>query len=153
MVERRLSDGTRVAQLLASEIDGLGGPLEPASVVDADPDVEPTPDGAFAYAVAVETAGERSDVGSDEDTDGDEAADSEKHENAAERIAAVFVQPERVRVEFTARQQRSADAATRVGLRVRPKASRPPRTLVFVEDGAEVKRTTRVFETVVDAGE
>lgn len=57
MVERRLSDGTRIAQLLASEIDGLGGPLEPASVVDADPDVEPTADGALAYRIVYDGEG------------------------------------------------------------------------------------------------
>jgi hypothetical protein len=135
MVNRRLSDGTRIAQLLASEIEGLGGPLEPAAVVDADPDVEPTPDGTFAYAVAV-------------------GADSESwtgNDRSAEEIADVFVQPERVRVEFTLDQQLAAEAAGKEGLRVRPKASQPPRTLVFVEDGAEVKRTSRVLEAVVAA--
>lgn len=134
MVERRLSDGKRIAQLLASEIEGLGGPLEPAAVVDAEPDVEPTVDGAFAYAVAVDAAGAES---------GDDA----------ERIATVFVQPERVRVEFAVGQQRAAQAASEGDLRVRPKATQPPRTLVFVEDGADVKRVGRVFEAVLEARE
>ncbi len=134
MVERRLSDGKRIAQLLASEIDGLGGPLESASVVDADPDVEPTVDGAFAYAVAVDSA-----------DSGDEGSD--------ERIATVFVQPDRVRVEFRTEQRRVAERAADADLRVRPKASQPPRTLVFVEDGAQVKRAVRVFEAVLDSQE
>jgi len=45
----------------------------------------------------------------------------------------------------------AADAAESAGLRVRPKAVRPPRTLVFVEDGAQVKRVLSVFEAVVAA--
>lgn len=134
MVERRLSDGKRIAQLLASEIEGLGGPLDPAAVVAAEPDVEPTVDGAFAYDVAVD------------------ATDSETVD-ASERIAAVFVQPERVRVEFAVDQQRAAQTASEEDLRVRPKASQPPRTLVFVEDGAQVKRVSRVFAAVLEARE
>lgn len=52
MVEDRVTDGTRIAQLLASELTGLErGPLSEVSVVDADPDVDPTVDGTFAYAV------------------------------------------------------------------------------------------------------
>lgn len=134
MVERRLSDGKRIAQLLASEIEGLGGPLDPAAVVDAEPDVEPTVDGAFAYAVAVDAVAPETEDGS-------------------ERIAAVFVQPERVRVEFVVGQRRAARTASEEDLRVRPKASHPPRTLVFVEDGADVKRVNSVFEAVLEARE
>ncbi|MFB6223306.1 MAG: hypothetical protein ABEH86_06490 [Haloarcula sp.] len=52
MVEDRITDGTRIAQLLASELTGLErGPLADVAVVDADTDVEPTPSGAFAYRV------------------------------------------------------------------------------------------------------
>lgn len=52
MVEDRITDGKRIGQLLASELTGLErGPLAEVSVVDADPDVEPTAAGAFAYAV------------------------------------------------------------------------------------------------------
>ncbi len=142
MVERRLSDGTRIAQLVASEIEGLGGPLGPASVVDATPDVEPTAAGAVAYTVAV--SAERNGV---------EDEHQRPDERGSEQIADVFVQPERVRVEFAAGQQLAAEVAAENGLRVRPKASEPPRTLVFVEDGAEVKRASRVFEAVVAARE
>jgi len=50
MVEDRITDGKRIAQLLASELTGLErGPLRSVSVVDADRDVEPTPAGATAY--------------------------------------------------------------------------------------------------------
>ncbi|MFC7020253.1 MULTISPECIES: hypothetical protein [Haloarcula] len=52
MVGDRVTDGRRIGQLLASELTGLKrGPLADVRVVDADPDVEPTADGAFAYAV------------------------------------------------------------------------------------------------------
>jgi hypothetical protein len=52
MVEDRITDGKRIGQLLASELTGLErGPLGAVSVVDADPDVEPTETGAFAYRI------------------------------------------------------------------------------------------------------
>lgn len=52
MVEDRITDGRRIAQLLASELTGLErGPLAEVAVVDADTDVEPTPGGAVAYRV------------------------------------------------------------------------------------------------------
>ncbi|MDS0259408.1 hypothetical protein NDI56_08390 [Haloarcula sp. S1CR25-12] len=55
MVEDRITDGKRIGQLLASELTGLErGPLGAVSVVDADPDVEPTDDGAFAYRIEAE---------------------------------------------------------------------------------------------------
>ena len=58
MVEDRITDGTRIAQLLASELTGLATPpLDRVAVVDADPDAEPTPEGTLAYGVAVD--GER----------------------------------------------------------------------------------------------
>jgi len=58
MVEDRVTDGTRIAQLLASELSGReDGRLDTVSVVDADPDAEPDRTGTTAYRVAV-----RSDV-------------------------------------------------------------------------------------------
>ncbi|MDS0220990.1 hypothetical protein NDI54_06480 [Haloarcula sp. S1AR25-5A] len=55
MVKDRISDGRRIGQLLASELTGLQrGPLADVSVVDADRDVEPTPEGAFAYRVTAD---------------------------------------------------------------------------------------------------
>ena len=56
MVEDRVTDGKRIAQLLASEVTGLDeGPLEAFSVVDADPDATPTESGTDAYSL---TAGD-----------------------------------------------------------------------------------------------
>jgi len=55
MVKDRIADGRRIGQLLASELTGLQrGPLADVSVVDADRDVEPTADGAFAYRVTAD---------------------------------------------------------------------------------------------------
>lgn len=53
-----ITDGQRIAELLAGELTGLAvGPLATVTVVDAESDVEPTEAGAFAYAI--EHAGER----------------------------------------------------------------------------------------------
>ena len=50
MVEDSVSDGKRIAQLLASELTGLDiGPLADASVADAVPDATPSPEGTEAY--------------------------------------------------------------------------------------------------------
>lgn len=130
MVEERLSDGTRIAQLVASEVTGHEASLSDLSVADADPDAEPTTDGALAYRVVRGEGG-----------DGEREA----------AFAEVYVHPDRARVEFRAGQDAAATAADGEGLRVRPKATRPPRTLVFVEDGAEAKRATAVFEAAARA--
>lgn len=53
MVDRRITDGARIGQLLASELTGLRrGVLGAVSVVDADPDAEPSPAGTEAYRVS-----------------------------------------------------------------------------------------------------
>ena len=126
MVEERITDGPRIAELLASEIEGrTDGPLGPLSVTDADPDVEPSADGARAY-----------DVTADES-----------------RLATVHVHEDRAHVAFRQGQESAHETANDVGLRTRPKAVEPPQTLVFVESGAEVKRATDVLsavETVFD---
>lgn len=146
MVDDRLTDGVRIGQLLASELSGNEGRLRDLALARADPDAEPTPDGALAYEVI--RGGEESEV-----------EDKEREDLVAE----VYVQPDRLRLEFVASSGEgdaddtpdlpavAADAAEDAGLRVRPKAVRPPRTLVFVEDGVQVKRALPVFEAVVDA--
>ncbi|WP_290813600.1 hypothetical protein [Halovivax sp.] len=128
MVEERVTDGRRIAELLASEIDGReDGGLGRLSVTNADPDVEPSADGARAYDV---TSGESS---------GD-----------ARRVATVHVHEDRAHVSFREAQETAHETAADVGLRTRPKAVRPPQTLVFVESGAEVKRATDVLAAVGD---
>lgn len=55
MVEDRLTEPTRVAELLASELTGLGtGALADVAVVDADPDASPSPGGTHAYALTLD---------------------------------------------------------------------------------------------------
>jgi hypothetical protein len=147
MVEDRLSDGTRIAQLVASELTGDRGQLARVVVADADPDVEPTDDGAFAYrvvSVADSDALTTDDRGRPTLADATETVGSETTD-----LASVFVQPERARIEFAHAPDRAAEAAAEANLRVRPKAVEPPRTLVFVEDGVEAKRVLPVFEAVV----
>jgi len=55
MVEDRITDGKRIGQLFASELTGLErGPLGSVSVEGADPDVEPTAEGAYAFRIAAD---------------------------------------------------------------------------------------------------
>lgn len=119
MVEDRVTDGRRIAQLLASEIRGRErGSLGPLSIV-SNRDVEEAKCGEFAYGIVCEPRKDATD---------------------SERLADVFIHDDRTRVEFRAGMEAAAVTADRGGLRTRPKATRPPRTLVFVESGAEVKR-------------
>ncbi|QFU83927.1 hypothetical protein [Natronorubrum aibiense] len=121
MVEDRITDGRRIAELLASELDGRDdGTLASVRVTNADRDVEPTVDGARAYDVTLD--------------DG--------------RLARVFVHDDRARLEFEAGQDVAAETAEECELRVRPKATEPPRTLVFLEHGAAVKRGADVVQAV-----
>ncbi|MDF9744337.1 hypothetical protein [Natrinema salsiterrestre] len=121
MVEDRITDGRRIAELLSSEIDGReDGELTHFAVTNADRDVEPTADGARAYDVT-------------------------RHD---ERIARVFIHEERAHLEFETGQDAAAEAASDTDLRMRPKATAPPKTLVFVESGAEVKQATDVVQQV-----
>lgn len=122
MVTERVTDGVRIGQLLASEVTG-GATPGALAVADADPDVEPTPDGATAYRITC----------------------------AGEPFARVAVQPERAYIAVRASPAVAAEAARAAGLRVRPKAVDPPRTLVFLPDGVAVKRLLPVLRSVVDA--
>ncbi|MEF8808919.1 hypothetical protein [Natronomonas sp.] len=128
MVRDEITDGKRIGQLLSSEIHGYErGALGRLSVTDADTDVEPTEAGAFAYAIDYE--GESGDL---------------------ERLAEVYVHPDRAHVEFREGIETAAERGDSEGLRVRPKAVEPPRTLVFVENGAEVKSALRVVRAVAE---
>ena len=124
MVEDSLNDGKRVAELLASEVSGHeNDPYGRMAVTNADPDVEPTADGAHAY-----------DVELDGDT-----------------LAEVFVQPERARLEVRAGLDAAPDAAEDGGLRARPVDGVSPRLVVFVEDGVDVKRALDVLGAAADS--
>ncbi|SDF43332.1 hypothetical protein SAMN04488067_104179 [Halorubrum xinjiangense] len=138
MVTDRLTDGVRIAQLLASEVTGNESDLRGLTVADADPDVEPTADGELAYRIVRERGDSADEFGGDE---------------SAEPVAEVYVQPDRARIEAIAAPDAAATAAGEVDLRVRPKTVHPPRTLVFVEDGAQVKRALPVLTAVRNASD
>lgn len=122
MVEDELRDGIRIAQLVASEITGHeDAPYDALVVEDADLDVEPTAQGARAYDVT---------------HDGD-------------RLATMFVHPDRAHLEFRSGLEDARHAAEERGLRTRPKAVEPPRLIVFVENGAEAKRVLGVLAAAV----
>jgi hypothetical protein len=118
MVEDRITDGKRIAELLSSEVTGNENPpYDAMAVTDADPEVAPTPDGERAYSVTFE----------------------------GERLARVFVQPDRVRVELDSGLDAAREEADERGLRTRPVASEPPRLVVFVAAGAHAKRALDVL--------
>ncbi|MFB6178427.1 MAG: hypothetical protein ABEI77_01730 [Halorientalis sp.] len=124
MVEKRITDGKRIAQLLASEITGREtGVLADLAVVDADPDAEPSEDGTFAYGVAI----------------------------SDDRLADAYVQPDRAYLELRESLDAGTKRADSEDLQVRLKAVEPPRTLVFVENGAEVKGAVEVLIAAAEA--
>lgn len=132
MVDERLDDGVRTAQLLASELSS-DAVRPPFAVVDADPEVKPSPDGARAYQVVLE------------------------RDREEQPVATVAVHPDRAHAAFRATDAApdlpavAAEAADDAGLPARPKAVTPPQTLVFVPDGAAVKRVLPVFGAAADA--
>jgi hypothetical protein len=162
VVRDRVTDGVRIAELLASEVHGrTDGELAHVAVVDAVGDVEPTADGARAYDISfarsrlVDAPDRDVEALSVLDDDGDGAGstdgDDVESPDAAQALASVFVQPDRVRLEFQERVDAAATAAEDTRLRVRPKATTPPRTLVFVESGAAVKDAADVVAAAVSA--
>ena len=123
MVTDRLRDGVRIAQLLASEVAGDQGRLDALTVIDADENVEPTLDGALAYRIAL----------------------------SDDPVVNVYVQPERVRLECHVAVDVVVTVASEAGLRVRPAGGESPRTVVFVEDGAAVKRVLPVLRAIAES--
>lgn len=141
MVQDELTDGRRIAELLASEIDGQKrGPLGQLTVTNPDREVEGTPNGARAYDVRRLRA--------DRDPRREPVPDE-----AGRLFAQVFVHEERARIELRTGLSVAVDAANEAGLRARPKAVQPPRTLVFVERGAAVKRAVDVLEAATEAAD
>lgn len=57
MIDERITDGKRIAQLLSSELTGLQtGALETISITDADPDAIATETGTDAYTIRTDDA-------------------------------------------------------------------------------------------------
>ena len=132
-----IRDGARIGRLLSSEIHGHErGALGRLRVVDADADVDATEAGAFAFAIA---------VGDGADGAPDGSAGGER------RIAEAYVHPDRLRVEFLVEVKTAVEAGEAAGLRTRPKAVEPPRTLVFIERAADAKAGLRVVRDVAEA--
>lgn len=123
MVEDRVTDGRRVAELLSSEVTGREDPsFDRLAVTDADPDVEPTTDGARAFDIS--------------------------HE--ARRLGRVFIQPDRARLELTANPVAAREALSETDLRWRAAGGEPPRIIVFIPDGVAVKRVLPVIAATAE---
>lgn len=146
MVSDEVTDGTRIGRLFSSEVHGHErGALGRLRIVDADPDAEATEGGALAFAVAVDDGDGDGSTNIDDGDGNDDAAASGK------RIAEAYVHPDRLRVEFLRGARTAAEAGRAAGLRTRPKAVEPPRTLVFVERAADAKAALRVVRDVAEA--
>lgn len=118
MVEDEIRDGRRIAELLSSEVDGReDAALARIELEVIDEDADGTPYGEHAYDVTI---------------DGDV-------------LASVHVHEDRIHLEFRQGIETAAEGGEKLDLRVRPKATDPPRTLVFVERGADVKRAVEVI--------
>lgn len=112
MVEDRVTDGRRIAQLLASELDGRSdGALEDVAITNADPDADPTPEGAHAYDVTI----------------------------GGTAVASVSVRPDAARVAVSVDADAAIEAAEARDLPVERSAGADGATIV-VESGAAVKR-------------
>lgn len=106
MVENRITDGTRIAQLLASELTGLSeGVLADIDLAAVDRDAEPTQEGTLAYQIT---------------RDGDPIADVLLFPSSVElrlldgrqwpETAALRVSDETLRIEYGAAVKRAVDA-------------------------------------------
>ena len=145
MVTGEITDGTRIGRLFASEVHGHErGALGRFGVVEATPDVEATEAGAFAFAIATDDGGKSGSVDA-------EHANSRVEAASGGRLAEAYVHPDRLRLEFLAGVEAAAEAGRSAGLRTRPKAVEPPRTLVFVERGADAKAALRVARRVAES--
>jgi hypothetical protein len=130
MVDDRITDGERIAQLLASELSGLAvDSLADVTVTDANPDASPTESGTLAYALAF----------------------------AGERTGEVYMYPDRVRVELSipgsGRDAPDADRASESGDTDQPDECAGDVALT-VDSGAAVKQTVdavrEAFRDVAD---
>ena len=146
MVQDRLRDGKRIAQLLASELTGDQAGLARVVVADADPDVVPTDDGAAAYRVVHV---DDSDALTTDDRGRPTLAAEPSNNAATTEIATVFVQPERAQVEFSVAADRAIAAATAAELDDVSTADDAATALVGITDGVDAKRVLPVFEAVV----
>jgi hypothetical protein len=119
MVEDRITDGKRIAELLSSELSAReNGPLAQVSIVDADPDATPSADGTPAYGIA---------------------------RNGAQ-IGVVSLFPEYARVTLTVEAETVVDSAPANGVPARREDSD---AVLRVESGAAVKRAVDLIAVAV----
>lgn len=128
MADRRVTDPTRIAQLLASEVTGRSrGSLGRLTVVDADPDAEPSPGGTLAYRLALDCPDGRDGAevpnqsGGLDGSDGAPAVtgDSGSEDGADSRrvVGAVHLRPDSVDVSlFAGAASAEAERTATVGL-------------------------------------
>jgi len=110
MVEDCITDGKRIAELLASELSGReSGPLAELSVVDADRDATPSEDGTPAYSIA----------------------------SARRQIGVVSLFPEYARVTLTVGARAVAESSASKGI---PARREDDAVVLRVESGAAVKQ-------------
>lgn len=133
MVSDKITDGTRIGQLFSSEIHGHErSTLGRLAVVDADEDATPSDSGTFGFAIAF----------GDEDN-------SESGAKRGDRLAEVYLHPERIRVDFLVSPEQAV-AATDGEITLQEESPDPPRSSLLVESGAEVKAALRVVERIAE---
>ncbi|MFW6017277.1 MAG: hypothetical protein ACOCPX_00495 [Halapricum sp.] len=121
MVEDRITDGKRIAELLASELTAREtGPLSHVDVIDADRDATPSEDGTPAYGITI---------------DGVDAG-----------TASLF--PAYVRVTVSVAPDTVIDAAPTAGI---PARREDGMAVLQVESGAAVKPAVDVIAAAVSA--
>jgi len=121
MVERRVTDGVRIAQLLSSELDGReDGALDRLAVTNADRSVEASPEGERAYDV----------------------------EREGEAFARAFVHEDRVRLELESGGDAVAARVEGEDLRV---AAEDGGMALIVESGAAVKRAVDALDAATES--
>ena len=151
MVESRVTDGERIAELLAAEIEGRSdGGLGRLSVTNVEADAEPGHHGDCIFDVVRAEKPVSGDV-PDGSNIGDATGESRTESSTDELVATAHVHDDRIHLALRTAQEEAHERAAALDLRTRPKATTPPQTLVFVESGAEVKRAVRVFSTVGEA--
>ncbi|QSG15235.1 hypothetical protein [Halapricum desulfuricans] len=121
MVEERITDGKRIAELLSSELSAREtGALAPVSVIDADRDATPSNDGTPAYGIAI----------------------------GGTNVGTVALFPEYARVTLSVGVEAVVKAAGKAGV---PARREDGTAVLQVESGAAVKPATDVIAAAVES--
>lgn len=121
MVDEEIRDPERIAALLRAEIEGLEDPPFDAYSVQSATETERP--GTPAFAV----------------------------ESGGETVLKATKGPDRLAVEIMSNPEAVAAAAEEAGLRSRPKATKPPATVLLVDRAADVKRAIDVLRASQDS--